>query len=166
LIHVGVRKDELVDIPAGKPGKFRLLGWCEQGYKRCNLVGTFSLESYFAKFFAAVSARHDFEGQDQRPSIDDLRSWLVRSLESRMPIPEYLNNSQIGVVCSDLGLMLKLAYICETGDNQTRLSELLKSKLDQMEKDQCGIRHSPGSISCLSIAKLSNDTKRHLTLRN
>jgi hypothetical protein len=26
LIHVGVRKDELVDIPAGKPGKFRLLG--------------------------------------------------------------------------------------------------------------------------------------------
>jgi hypothetical protein len=52
LVLGGIRDDELIDVPAREYGKPRLLDWCEQGYRRCNLIDTISVKNYLAKVFA------------------------------------------------------------------------------------------------------------------
>jgi hypothetical protein len=82
--------NELIDVPAGEYGKPRLLTWCEQDFRRCNLMGTVLVKNYLENFVATVSAQHDFQGRDLRPSIDDLRSWLIHAQESGQSTPDYL----------------------------------------------------------------------------
>ena len=92
LIISGRRCGKILEISSNK-GTPKLLDWCEQGHRYLSKMGKLSVKYFLAQFFVTLSARHDFQGRDARPSISDFASWLIsRSSSTGEPAPEYFQD--------------------------------------------------------------------------
>jgi len=91
LILSGRRYGKILKISSNKRTP-KLLDWCEQGHRCLSKMGKLSLKQFLAQFFVTLSARHDFQGRDARPSISDFASWLISRSSAGEPVPEYFQD--------------------------------------------------------------------------